>query len=285
MHWLFIGAGNMAGSLVSGLIGSGAVPQSIRVQDTSSTACQRLSDQFGVLVSTDLDQLMSSPDDGSELGIVIAVKPDIVETVCTAISHSPGNSTAHPLVVSVAAGVTTGSLQNWLPKHTPIVRCMPNTPAMLGLGATALFASEDTSAEHYQAADALLSTAGITVKVGQESLLDAVTAVSGSGPAYIFHLVELMAAAATRLGLDKDTATTLAIETAFGAASMLRQGHDDPATLRQNVTSAGGTTAAALAVFADAELPAIVTQAMQASHDRAIEMGNDLAPATQRTRR
>ncbi|MEE9320915.1 MAG: pyrroline-5-carboxylate reductase [Granulosicoccus sp.] len=278
MHWLFIGAGNMASSLIGGLVGSGANPQSIRVHDTRSAACQRLIDQFGVSGNTDLEPLLTNPVDGSELGIVIAVKPDIVETVCAAISHSLSNSTTNPLVVSVAAGVTTGSLQHWLPNRSPIVRCMPNTPALLGLGATALFASEHTSAEHYRVADALLSTAGITVRVDQESLLDAVTAVSGSGPAYIFHLVELMAAAATQLGLDKDTATTLAIETAFGAASMLRQGHDDPATLRKNVTSAGGTTAAALAVFADAEFPAIVMQALQASHDRAIEMGNGLAP-------
>jgi len=285
MYWLFIGAGNMAGSLIGGLIGSGADPQSIRVQDTSSAACQQMSDRHGVLCNTDLDQLMTHPGDGSEMGIVIAVKPDIVEAACTAIRHSLSNRTTHPLIVSVAAGVTIRSLQHWLPTHTPIVRCMPNTPSLLGLGATALFASEHTSAEHLQAADALLSTAGITVKVDQESLLDAVTAVSGSGPAYIFHLVELMAVAATELGLDKDTATTLAIETAFGAASMLRQGHDEPATLRQNVTSAGGTTAAALAVFADADFPAIVTKAMQASHDRAIEIGIDLAPTTQRTRR
>jgi pyrroline-5-carboxylate reductase len=278
MHWLFIGAGNMASSLIGGLVGSGADPQSIRVHDTNPAACQRLSDQFGVSGGSDLDPLLTNPVDGSELGIIIAVKPDIVEKVCSAIRHSLSDSATNPLVVSVAAGVTTNSLEHWLPTHTPIVRCMPNTPSMLGLGATALFTSRHTSTEHYQAADALLSTAGITVRVEQEPLLDAVTAVSGSGPAYLFHLVELMAAAAIQLGLDKDTATTLAIETAFGAASMLRQGHEDPATLRQNVTSAGGTTAAALAVFADAEFPAIVMQAMQASHDRAIEMGNDLAP-------
>ena len=155
---------------------------------------------------------------------------------------------------------------------------MPNTPALLGLGATALFANDSCSAEQKVSAESLLKTAGMAIWVEAEQELDAVTAVSGSGPAYFFYLIEHMASAGTALGLDESVARDLAIETAFGAASMARAKEHSPAVLRENVTSKGGTTAAALAVFNESEVPAIVEKAMQAAKDRASELGDQLAP-------
>jgi pyrroline-5-carboxylate reductase len=177
--------------------------------------------------------------------------------------------------ISVAAGVREKSMRKWLTDGAAIVRCMPNTPALLGLGSTGLLANEHCSAKQRADAESLLQAAGITVWVEQEAQLDAVTAVSGSGPAYFFYLIEHMIEAGVTLGLDKSTASDLAIETAFGAASMARAREHSPATLRENVTSKNGTTAAALEAFAAADTPAIIARAMQAANDRAVSMGDD----------
>ncbi len=273
MHWIFIGAGNMASSLIGGLIAAGIDAASIQVVDPDAVALSRAKARFKISPATNINTALSAyPEDS---GIVLAVKPHIVEPVCNEINaarHAP------KLLVSVAAGVRSTSMQSWL-GATPIVRCMPNTPALLGLGATALYATDNCHEQQRQAAEELLNTAGITRWVSAEAQLDAITALSGSGPAYFFYLIEHMTAAAVKLGLDKDTAETFAKETAFGAASMARTGDDSPATLRENVTSKGGTTAAALSAFNDANTPAIIARAMQAANDRAVELGDDLAPA------
>jgi len=207
--------------------------------------------------------------------VVIAVKPHIVETVCEALAvRTP------ELVVSVAAGVRSDSMSRWLPDHTAIVRCMPNTPALLGLGATALFANSHCSDTHRDQAQTLLSTAGKTCWVNNEDDLDAITALSGSGPAYFFYLIEHMAKAAETLGLDASTSREFAIETAFGAASMAREQTHSPQVLRENVTSKGGTTAAALAVFDEQELADIILKAMQAAQQRAIELGDEFGASS-----
>jgi len=157
---------------------------------------------------------------------------------------------------------------------------MPNTPALLGLGATALFANAHCDSRNKSIAEHLLNSAGMTIWVPVEESLDAVTAVSGSGPAYFFYLIEHMAAAGEALGLDEATARDLAIETAYGAASMAKAREDTPSVLRENVTSKGGTTAAALNVFNEHQTPTIIAKAMQAAHDRAVELGDQLAPDT-----
>lgn len=262
--WTFIGAGNMAGSLIGGLIASGADAKHIAVVDINAEACQILQDKFGTSVIQSIKHI--SP--GS--AVVIAVKPHIVKAVCDDLK-----TVSPSLVVSVAAGVRADSMANWLPENTPIVRCMPNTPALLGLGATALFANANCNQEQRDKANDLLITAGKTVWVTEEAKLDAVTALSGSGPAYFFYLIEHMADAGKALGLDHDTATDLAIETAYGAASMARARELPPQTLRENVTSKGGTTAAALNSFKQASLDRTIMAAMQAAHDRAKEMGDD----------
>lgn len=281
MNWIFVGAGNMASSLIGGLLGSGADAKSIAVVDPDTAACERAVQRFGIHAAQDLDSAIGNLSN-DELGIVLAVKPHIVEAVCSAINSSVKGGTINndipPLVISVAAGVRASSMQSWLPANTALVRCMPNTPALLGLGATALFANDDCSIEQKSSAEALLKTAGMAIWVDAETDLDAVTAVSGSGPAYFFYLIEHMAAAGAALGLDESVARELAIETAFGAASMARAKEHSPAVLRENVTSKGGTTAAALAVFNDENMPKIVEKAMQAARDRASELGDQLAP-------
>ena len=271
----------MASSLIGGLLGSGANAKSIAVVDPDNSACARAVERFGIHAAEDLPSALNALSD-DQLGIVLAVKPHIIESVCAAIKECAAKSAfandSLPMVISVAAGVRASSMQTWLPENTALVRCMPNTPALLGLGATALFANDSCSAEQKISAESLLKTAGMAIWVEAEQELDAVTAVSGSGPAYFFYLIEHMASAGAALGLDESVARDLAIETAFGAASMARAKEHSPAVLRENVTSKGGTTAAALAVFNESEVPGIVEKAMQAAKDRASELGDQLAP-------
>ena len=263
-QWTFVGAGNMASSLVGGLIGSGVSGSDITVVDINEAACDALEQKFGV------NSLKSVADMQPGAAVVIAVKPNIVETVCSDLASKEVS-----LVISVAAGVTASSIEQWIGSATPVVRCMPNTPALLGLGATGLFANEHCTAEHKEQAQALLNTAGTTQWVSNESALDAVTALSGSGPAYFFYLIEHMAKSAQALGLEPELAREFAIETAFGAASMARAREHSPSVLRENVTSKGGTTAAALNVFNEHGLDDIVKKAMQAAHDRAKALGEE----------
>ncbi len=269
-----MGAGNMASSLIGGLIKGGSNASDINVVDISEDALRQLSENNGVKTYTSL------ADAPAVDGIIIAVKPNIVQTVCRSINDSVAKGGAAPLVISIAAGVREDSMRGWLPTATPIVRCMPNTPALLGLGATALFANQTCNDAHKALATQLLQSAGVCLWVDAESKLDAVTALSGSGPAYFFNLIEHMIVAGTKLGLDEQTATTLAIETAYGAASMARQGDTTPAQLRANVTSKGGTTAAAIAIFDQRKFDDIVSEAMQAANDRAIELGDEFGATT-----
>ena len=280
MHWTFVGAGNMASSLVGGLLAGGARASDVTLVDPHAATRERAASRFGVSVLAALGEA-DAPATGAERGFVVAVKPDIVERACRAIAEASGRSPgAPPLVVSVAAGVRHEALSHWLAPGTPIVRCMPNTPALLGLGATGLHADARCSERQVECAEALLATCGTVVRVTEERLLDAVTATSGSGPAYVFYLIEQMAASGAALGLDPDTARELAIETAFGAASMARAREADPGELRRRVTSKGGTTAAAIAGFDAAGFPDMVRRAMRAAHDRAVELGDEHSPGS-----
>ncbi len=274
----------MASSLVGGLINSGEPDSAIVVIDTDKAACQRASDQFGIRALNSFDEGLDEITSASEsipATIVIAVKPHVVADVCTSIASRVEEQTGAsatqvlPLIVSVAAGVTTSSMQSHLPNKSAIVRCMPNTPALLGLGATALFANPHCDESQKGLASRLMDCAGMTRWVDDESELDAVTAVSGSGPAYFFYLIEHMIDAGVALGLEHEIARDLAIETAYGAASMARKRELSPQRLRENVTSKGGTTAAALAVFDQQQVPQIIRCAMQAARDRAVQLGNE----------
>jgi len=263
----FIGAGNMASSMISGLV-SASSAQDIIVADPDTAQLRSLAAKFGVNSAASNSEAVATAD-----AVVLAVKPNIVQAVCAGIAKDIQHQ---PWIVSVSAGVQTPSILRWLETDVAIIRCMPNTPAYLNLGATALYANERCSADQRALAEQLLSAIGMTTWVNSEEQIDTVTALSGSGPAYFFHLIECITQTAVDMGLDKDVAENLAIETAFGAAAMAKERTSSPAQLRQNVTSRGGTTAAALAVFAESGFADTVASAMAAAKTRAQELGEEL---------
>src|SRR5699024_4852776 len=205
---------------------------------------------------------------------LLAVKPQVMAAVARGLAQIIGDH--RPLTISIAAGVPLAALRAWLAVDLPLVRCMPNTPALIGCGATGLYADDSVSAAQKRSADDILATAGTTDWVTSETLLDAVTATSGSGPAYYFAFMEAMQAAAEAQGLDADSARTLVLQTALGAARMALESGDDPATLRRKVTSPGGTTEQALNRFAEGELQALVAAAMRATAERADSLARDM---------
>jgi len=260
----FIGAGNMARSLVSGLLRNGHPADAISAADPMPGQREQLAG-LGITVHADNDTAARGAD-----VIVLAVKPQVLKRVLEAMTLDPGQ-----LVVSIAAGVNLESLARWMGPSQPIVRCMPNTPALLGAGVTALFPNERVTAAQRDQAEAVLAAAGRTLWVSEESLLDAVTAVSGSGPAYFFYLMESMIEAGKRLGLDADTATLLTLETAYGAALMAREGSDSPATLREKVTSPGGTTERALSILDAAGTRESLVRAVEGAAEKARELAQE----------
>jgi len=265
----FIGGGNMAGSLISGLINNGYPANKIMVSDTDAKKLSQLNQQYGI--STQTDNLVAVKQAGV---IVLAVKPQILKAVCLSLKDIALST--RPLFISIAAGIRSTDINHWLGDNQSIVRCMPNTPALIQAGATGLFANKATSEDLKNIADQILRSAGITLWVNTEEQLDAVTAVSGSGPAYFFLFLEAMQNAGKELGLDETSAAILAKHTALGAARMAIESEDDPATLRANVTSKGGTTAAAITSFENNHFRDIIKQALTAARDRAIELADEL---------
>ncbi len=264
----FIGAGNMARSLIGGLLEES---DQYRLSAADPDAGQRahVAGTFQIPVSA--DNLHAA--DGADV-VVLAVKPHIVSEVCASLRAQLG--TQRPLIVSIAAGVREADISRWLAYEAAVVRCMPNTPALVRSGASALYANAHVSRAQRDCAESLLRAVGTVVWVDDERALDAVTALSGSGPAYFFALMEAMEDAAIALGLSRDQARLLTLETALGAARMALEADEAPAQLRANVTSQGGTTQAALQVFTERGLAATVAQAMAAARDRAREIGTQL---------
>ncbi|HEY9033183.1 MAG TPA: pyrroline-5-carboxylate reductase [Pseudomonadales bacterium] len=265
----FIGGGNMASSLVGGLLANDYPAQQINVVEPDPQKRQQLQQQFGIATSDDSPGAVASAD-----VVVLAVKPQILQTVCRQLAAPVQQR--QPLVISIAAGIRSTDIDRWLGGDCALVRCMPNTPALVQTGATGLFANARVDATQKQLATDVLEAAGITLWVEREDLLDAVTAVSGSGPAYFFLLMECMQTAGEQLGLDADSARQLSLQTALGAARMATAGHDDPATLRNKVTSKGGTTEAAINCFQQNGLEQLVLRALTAARDRAIELADEL---------
>jgi pyrroline-5-carboxylate reductase len=262
----FIGGGNMATSLVGGLIADGRDPASIYVTDPDTEKLEALADVFRVQTSSDNEEAVSHAST-----VVLAVKPQIMASVVKGVAV-PGK--AHrPLFVSIAAGVREPDILRWLGYDAAIVRSMPNTPALVGSGATALYANPFVSDTQRSLAESVLRAVGLTVWVEDEDQLDAVTALSGSGPAYYFLLMESMERAGIALGLSKDHARMLTIQTAFGAAKMALESSDPPATLRTRVTSPGGTTERALDILVTGGLEHLVHRALEAAHGRSVELG------------
>ena len=262
----FIGAGNMARALISGLL-----------QDESSLAI-RIADPDEAqrnAITTAWNQVTAFADNASAINgadiIVFATKPQVMQSVCESFKDSLDN-THKPLLISVAAGITLENMQQWLGSDFAIVRCMPNTPALVQSGMTGLVANQYTNEAQRNLAESILRSVGNTLWFDDEAKLNAVTAVSGSGPAYFFLVMEAMQAAAEKLGLDEKDARLLVLQTAFGAAKLALESEDDAATLRQRVTSKGGTTEAALKVFIEGNLPALFDDALNAANDRSIEL-------------
>jgi pyrroline-5-carboxylate reductase len=257
----FVGGGNMATSLIGGLLARGSAAASIVVADPDAGQRERLERDFGV--GTTSTAVAAVPAAST---VVLAVKPQQMAEVSRAIAAQVQASRA--LVISIAAGIRLGDLARWLGPGVPLIRTMPNRPALIGAGITALYAAPDVSTESRQTASAILEACGPTVWVPEEAHLDAVTAISGSGPAYFFLLIECLEAAGIELGLDPATARTLAVQTARGAGLMAAAAIEPPAELRAQVTSRGGTTAAALEVLEAAGVRGIFAAAVTAGARR-----------------
>ncbi|MHC8347325.1 pyrroline-5-carboxylate reductase [Pseudomonas sp. RT6P73] len=263
----FIGAGNMAASLIGGLRAKGLDAAQIRASDPGAETRAKVQAEHGIEVFADNADAIQDAD-----VVVLAVKPQAMKAVCEAIRPS---LKPNQLVVSIAAGITCASMNNWLGAQ-PIVRCMPNTPALLRQGVSGLFATAEVNAEQRQQAEELLSAVGIALWLNEEQQLDAVTAVSGSGPAYFFLLIEAMTAAGVKLGLPADIAAQLTVQTALGAAHMAVASDVDAAELRRRVTSPAGTTEAAIKSFQAGGFEALVEKALGAAAHRSAEMAEQL---------
>ncbi|WP_407910074.1 pyrroline-5-carboxylate reductase [Lysobacter claricitrinus] len=263
----FIGGGNMARSLIGGLFAQGRDPATIRVAEPVEALRDALAGDFGVHVVADAAQAV----DGASTWL-LAVKPQVMRGVCESLTPA---AAANPLVISIAAGITASQLDRWLGGGRAVVRAMPNTPSLIGQGVTGLFATGAVTPDQRDTASALLRTGGPTTWIDDEALMDAVTAVSGSGPAYVFLLAEAMQAAAERQGLPHDTAGLLVRQTIAGAAAMLAQGGEAPGALRARVTSPGGTTQAAVETLQAGGFEALLDRAIA----RAAERGRELSAA------
>ena len=255
----------MAGALIGGLIAKGTDARSIAVIEVSPAARERLAAKYPVHIATAPDAAMQR----SEV-LVLAVKPQDAKAALARVSGGK------QLVISVAAGVTLETLSRWLGGYRRLVRCMPNTPALIGAGIAALYALPEVSPQERKIAEKILGAVGEVVWVGEERLLDPVTAVSASGPAYVFWFIEQLAAVGTRLGLTEEVAKKLALHTVLGAAKLAVSSSEPPATLRQNVTSRGGTTEAALKVFDEEGIAERFARAVAAASQRATELGKEL---------
>ncbi|MDA3914356.1 pyrroline-5-carboxylate reductase [Oleiagrimonas sp.] len=269
MHRItFIGGGNMARSLVGGLISKGTEASAIAIAEPRPEARQALEHDFGV---TTFAEGMKAVD-GAEI-VVLAVKPQVLPGVCGDLAEIIARD--KPLVVSIAAGIRTDQLERWLGDTPAIVRCMPNTPSLIGAGATGLFANAQVSDKQKQQAEDLLETAGLTAWIEDESQIDTVTGISGSAPAYYFLMVEALEDAAVARGLPRETARKLAAQTCMGAGRMMVEGNESPDALRKRVTSPNGTTQAALESFAADGLRQIVARAVDACATRGAELASD----------
>jgi len=264
----FIGAGNMAGSIIGGLVANGHPSTNIIASDPTVGALQTLADTYGIQTTTDNAVAVKQSD-----VVVLSIKPQIMQIVCESIVDYISPET---LTISIAAGINCASLKLWLHKKQAIVRCMPNTPALVQAGASALFANKRVSEAQKTIAEHILAAVGTVNWVAAETDIDAVTAVSGSGPAYFFLLIEAMIDAGVKQGLSRETATTLASQTAFGAAKLALNSEVDVAELRRRVTSPNGTTAEAIASFEENDFRSIVENAMLACADRSRELAKEL---------
>jgi len=261
----FIGGGNMARSLIAGLIRQGMPAAHIHVAEPVAELREALAADFGVQTHDNATDAAAQGDTW-----LLAVKPQVLRDVCQSLQ---GLAQAQkPLVISIAAGITSPQLQRWLGGSLPVVRAMPNTPALLGAGVTGLYATPSVDAQQHAQAERVLASAGRTVWIDDEAQMDSVTAVSGSGPAYVFLLAEAMEAAGIAQGLPAEAARTLVVQTLLGASRMLDEAGESPAELRRRVTSPNGTTQAAIENFQAGGFEALVEKALRAAQVRGQEL-------------
>jgi pyrroline-5-carboxylate reductase len=260
----FIGGGNMARALIGGLIAQGWQPADIGVVELDTDKRRQLQAEYGITVS---DQL---PGVAMADIVVLAVKPQQLRDIAIFL----GSLLRNQLVISIAAGIRSDDLIRWLGGYNAVIRVMPNTPAQIRLGVSALFAAAGVSAEQRTQAGNILAAVGTTVWLDEEAQMDAVTAVSGSGPAYVFYFIEAMQQAAQELGLTPEQARDLSLQTFLGASQLALQSTETPEVLRTQVTSKGGTTERALLSMENAGIKAAIVQALHAAADRSREMGD-----------
>ncbi|HEY8023578.1 MAG TPA: pyrroline-5-carboxylate reductase [Burkholderiaceae bacterium] len=266
----FIGGGNMATALIGGLAGKLTAAGNIHVIDPNADALAKLRQQFGVTIAGNIDAAIADAD-----VVVLAVKPQQMKEVAAALLPHIGSQ----LVLSIAAGIRAADLSRWLDGHKAIVRCMPNTPALIGQGITGMVATAGVSEAQKQAAEAIMRSVGATVWLDNEGLIDPVTAVSGSGPAYVFYFIEAMQQAAQEMGLTLEQGTQLAIATFTGAAQLAAQSSESVSVLRERVTSKGGTTYAALTSMEQSGVKEAIVKALHAAAARGKELGDEFGKA------
>jgi len=261
----FIGGGNMARSLIGGMIATGISNQNISVAEPKADLRKRLNEDFGVRVSEENTSVAKEAD-----VTVLAVKPQILQEVVTSLGIVIAETRS--LLISVAAGVTCSSIERWVGGDPALIRVMPNTPALIGAGISALYANNNVSDGQGTLAEKIMAAVGKTVWIKEESLMDAVTAVSGSGPAYFFYIMQAIHDAAVRNGLDAQTARLLSLETALGAARLALASTENPGNLQAQVTSPGGTTEAAIKILDDSGVRDALQQAVSAARARGGEL-------------
>jgi len=268
MNIAFIGGGNMASALIAGIAGKLTAGANIHVVDPNADALARLAGHYGVSTADSIDARVCACD-----AIVLAVKPQQMREVAAALQAQMAG--AAPLIVSIAAGIRGADLSRWLGGYGAIVRTMPNTPALIGMGITGMVAMAGVSAAQKTLADDIMKAVGATVWLDDEALIDPVTAVSGSGPAYVFYFVEAMQQAAVELGLSAEQGKQLALATFAGAAQLASSSPDPVSVLRERVTSKGGTTYAALTSMETSGVKAAIVSAMKAAAQRGKELGDE----------
>ena len=264
----FIGAGNMAYALIKGLLSDGFEAKNINVSDANPELLEKRSSELGVTVQPDNVSLLTNSDI-----VVFAVKPQVLSVVCHELKNK---ASSDQLFVSIVAGIKSKDINRWLGGDFALVRTMPNTPALFQSGVTGLYANELVNDLQKKSVNLLLSAVGDCFWVNEDNLLDAITAISGSGPAYFFLMMQSMKQAAMALGLDEDTADALSIKTSLGASIMATNSGKDSRTLRAEVTSPNGTTQSAIETFQDQNFEGIVAAATRAAYDRARELSQEL---------
>ncbi len=264
MTIVFIGGGNMARAIIGGLINRGHATDELLVIDPNEQAREICAVNWAIRTGAALEQPLPV---GSVC--VLAVKPQVMQPGCEAIAAQLNDA----LVISIAAGTRMAQLSKWLGGHDKLVRVMPNTPSLVGMGAAGMVASAAVDAEGRDAAEAIMSAVGMAIWLDQEGDIDAVTAVSGSGPAYVFRWMEAMQSAAESLGLPSEKANALVLQLVRGAAELACQSDQPLARLREQVTSPGGTTAAGLQAMNERGIGSVIDAGVKAAYRRSIELG------------